>query len=520
MSGARPSFVTVSAGQLRLWCAGHGAPVIVLPGLIRAAQVACESLTALLPGRTLCAIELPGIGASSSPAICTLDSIAQMLAEAIDGAGLAGAPVVAFDLAAPLALRLPNVGQRVFPGLDAACAWAKQGLQPPDLSARDDGAHLTALFAHLRDCHVLDPEGSRCAARAGAPLPDAEALDAMMVTAGFRPAQYAALWAVCLEAVGALVRHPSPTLDQLANALGDPVGDDGPTLPSARPQAGIWRDYVDLPRGRAHLRRCGMTGRALIALHSAPAGSAPLGHLLEGLGSSRSVIAPDFIGNGDSTRPDHPVDIARLGQDVIELADALNLQEFDLWGTHTGALVALEAAIQAPGRVGRVVLEAPPLLSPAFAADLLANYFPPLEPDGWGLYLQKAWNLRRDMFLFWPWYRMERAAARPLPVPEADFLHDWVIGLLTSGRTYHRSYRAAFEYDTRERLPHLRVPVMLCAGPADMLADALVTARPLLRDDAVIAATPATVWYPEQGQQAIAETIAMYQRFLDGPSIR
>jgi pimeloyl-ACP methyl ester carboxylesterase len=476
-------------------------------------------LTASLPGRTLCAIELPGIGASTLPTPATLDSIVDILAEAIEAAGLAGAPIVAFDLAAPLALRLPNVGSRAFPGLDAARAWARQGLCPPDLRARDDGTHLTALFAHLRDRHVLDPEGSRCAARVGEPLPDAEALDAMMVTAGAAPTAYAALWAVCLEAVGGLTDHPCPSTEQLASVLGNAVGDEFHGLPAARPRAGIWRDYVDIARGRVHLRRCGLTGRALIALHSAPAGSAPLGHLLEGLGSSRSVIAPDFIGNGDSTRPDHPVDIARLGRDVIELADALDLQEFDLWGTHTGALVALEAAIQAPARVGRVVLEAPPLLSPAFAADLLAHYFPALEPDAWGLYLQQAWNMRRDMFLFWPWYRTDRAAARPLPVPEADFLHDWVIGLLTSGRTYHRSYRAAFEYDTRDRLPHLTVPVMLCAGPADMLADALVTARPLLRADAVIAATPATVWYPAQGEQAIAETIAMYQRFLDGPSI-
>jgi hypothetical protein len=46
-----------------------------------------------------------------------------------------------------------------------------------------------------------------------------------------------------------------------------------------------------------------------------------------------------------------------------------------------------------------------------------------------------------------------------------------------------------------------------------------VSARPLLRADAVIAATPATVWYPDQGEQAITETIAMYRKFLDGQAI-
>jgi hypothetical protein len=51
-----------------------------------------------------------------------------------------------------------------------------------------------------------------------------------------------------------------------------------------------------------------------------------------------------------------------------------------------------------------------------------------------------------------------------------------------------------------------------------MLADALVTARSLLRDDAVIASTPATVWYPDQGDEAIDQTLLMYQTFLDGSS--
>lgn len=119
------------------------------------------------------------------------------------------------------------------------------------------------------------------------------------------------------------------------------------------------------------------------------------------------------------------------------------------------------------------------------------------------------------MFLFWPWYRAERAAARPLALPDADFLHDWTIGLLTSGATWHRSYRAAFEYDTKARLPLLRRPALVCAGPADMLADGLAVARKLIAGEAVVAATPATVWYPGQEEDAVQQTLASYGRFLD-----
>jgi pimeloyl-ACP methyl ester carboxylesterase len=541
---ARPHFVTIPDGQLRLWCAGRGTAVVVLPGLIRAARTVCEALAATLEGRAVCVFELPGLGASSAPAEeFSISSISKMLGDAIHAEGLSDAPVVAFDLAAPLALALPAGAPRFMTELDSARSWARQAFRPGNLQPRDDGTHLTALFAHLRNAHVLDPDGSRRAARDGLPLPDAQALNDMILEAGWSPQAYAALWSVCLQAIPPLADQRTISFATLADELSDITGPDHVESSTKAPRDGLWRDHVDIPRGRVHLRRAGHSvrpdrsglpvssdrsgrpdrsdhpGRPLIALHSAPGSAAPLQRLIEGLGESREVIAPDFIGNGDSSRPDAPVDIARLGLDVIELAAALGLSEYDLWGTHTGALVALEAAIQAPGRVGRVVLEAPPILAPEFAADLLANYFPEIVPDTWGLHLQQAWNMRRDMFLFWPWYRMKREAARPLPVPDAEFLHQWVMGLLTSGRTYHRSYRAAFEYDTRKNLPRLSAPVMLCAGPADMLADALVTARPLLQADAVIAATPATVWYPNQGEAAIAETVMLYRKFLDGQTI-
>ena len=515
-AAAKPHFVTIGQGQLRFWHAGRGAPVVVLPGLIRAAKTVCETLAGSFQEHSFHVFELPGIGASSAPQPeLTVASVAASLADGIAATRLSGAPVLAFDLAAPLAAALPGAARRLMVELDTARSWAANGYGPPDLSLRDDGTHLTALFAHLRNAHVLDPRGSRQAARQGLPLPDPEALNEMVLTAGLEPTRYAALWSVCLSGVARLGDYSPTHLDDMGLALGPSSGQDHHESIVQPYRSGIWRDYADISRGRIHLRRAGHGGRPLIALHSAPGSAAPLTPLIEGLGASRSVIAPDFIGNGDSSRPDAPVDIARLGQDVVELAETLGLERYDLWGTHTGALVALEAALQAPARVNRVVLEAPPLLTPEFAADLLANYFPELVPDAWGLYLQQAWNMRRDMFLFWPWYRADRGAARPLAVPDAPFLHDWVMGLLRSGRTYHRSYRAAFEYDTRRHLPRLSAPTMLCAGPADMLADALVTARSLLRDDAVIASTPATVWYPDQGEQAIAQTLRMYQTFLD-----
>ncbi len=509
----KPHFVTGPNGQLRIWSAGQGTPVVVLPGLVQAASVVAQRLAASAPTHAFHVIELPGVGGSADIPCESLAQIAGALRGVIALSGLDSAPILAFDLAAPIALQLD--ASSVLVNLDQARAWARRPLMPPDLTPRADGTHLNALFAHLRDAQLLDAQTGRHAAREGDPLPSPDELDAMIVTAGVRPQAYAALWSICCAATGTLGAQGNATLDGalhlLRGAARRPAGD----MPRPSPMDSIWRDYADTPRGRMHLRLSGPERRPVIALHSAPGSAAPLRPLLAGLGTARRVIAPDFIGNGDSAKPDARVDIATLARDTVALADAIGVGKFDLWGTHTGALIALEVAIQAPDRVGRVILEAPPLLEPAFTADLLANYFPELKPDGWGLYLQQAWNMRRDMFLFWPWYRAKRAAARPLAIPQPGFLHDWTIGLLTSGATYHRTYRAAFEYDTRARLPLLRRPALICAGPADMLADGLTAARDLVPGKAIVTTTPATVWYPGQGEAAVRETLAIYERFLE-----
>ncbi|MBU6499430.1 MAG: alpha/beta hydrolase, partial [Rhodospirillales bacterium] len=443
----------------------------------------------------------------------------EMAGAAIDEAaramGLAEAPMLAFDLAATLVLGRAGAVLAV----DAARArgWAERGTAPAELTPRGDGTHLTALWAHLRDAHVLDPADPTRAAQSGAALPTAAELDATLVVCAARPGAYHALWRACLTQAATLA-GPATLPDAITRlrALPGPARADIPLTP---PGHEAWCDHADLPHGRAHLWRAGTTGRALFALHSAPGSAAPLGPLLHGLARGRRVVAPDYLGNGRSSKPARPVDINRLARDVLDLADVLGFDDFDLWGTHTGALIALETALIAPERVGRLVLEAPPLLPPAFTADILANYLPKLRPDGWGLHVQQAWNMRRDMFLFWPWYRAERSAVRPLQLPDAAFLHAWTIGLLQSGTTYDLSYRAAFEYDTQRRLPLLRRPALVCAGPSDMLADGLAKAKSLAPDHVTVATTPATVWYPNQTRRDVEATLRIYDevRAADRP---
>ena len=495
MIRATPHYLTTPYGQMRFWVAGTGRPVLALPGLVRAAETVAIEIAEL--GLTAHVLELIG-----AVAIADLPQAIGFAARCLDLEEAA----IAYDLSAVL---LPG---SIALHASTAANWRASGLRPPDITPRPDGTHLTALHAHLRNAHILDPLEPSRAAPKGAALPDPDALNAALLASAAKPQAYAELWSACLEAAGGLAGPAT-----LAEAVALLAARPGPTkvlIPTVAPTAGIWQDHADLPRGRMHLRRAGKAGIPLIALHSAPGGSAPLVPLIEGLSLRHQVFAPDFLGNGLSAKPDGLVDIARLARDIVDLLDVLDLAQVDLWGTHTGAVIALETALIAPDRVRRLVLEAPPLLSASFTEDILEHYLPAILPDCWGLHLQQAWNMRRDMFLFWPWYRRERAAVRPLQLPDADFLHDWTIGLLTSGRTYDRSYRAAFEYDTRARLPRLSRPALVCAGPSDMLADGLDEAG-RLSSQVTVRATPATVWYPHQSPEAIAQTLAIYADFLE-----
>lgn len=524
---AAPRYVTTRHGQVRMWADGDGPTLVLVAGLTQAASTSVRDARQVLPQWRVIAVEPPGIGGSARAMAESLDAIATTIAESL--AFLEGEPWVlaATQLSAAL---LPALLERVRPlatvllDVESARGWAEHPSAPPSLEPRDDGTHLNALWSFLRDRRLLRADEPTLPIAGGATLPDLEDLDAAFRAAVVDSVAFARLWELATRslptALGALPEALRVrTWAEAADAVVVPPPSTAP-LPETAPAAGtdIWYQYVETAVGRVHLRRAGSEGPPVLVLATGGASSAQFTPIVSGLARGRTVAAMDYFGNGLSEPLDRRPDVAVLAREAFAVADALGWDEFDVWGSHTGGCVALEMTILEPERIRRAVYEAPVMITPEFRDEILSSYFPDLAPDTFGSHLQRVWNWRRDGFLYWPWYRVDVAAARAIGLPSAADLHVYAVGILQSGRTYDLAYRAGFSYDTRSRLPLLRRPALLTAGPHDMLANALEDAAALAPDDLLrTLPTPETVWWPDPEPGAAERTLQIYREFFDEP---
>lgn len=237
--------------------------------------------------------------------------------------------------------------------------------------------------------------------------------------------------------------------------------------------AAIRRGFVDVAEGQVHYRHArpaaGGSPMPLVMLHASPGSARMLEPLMAGLASSRRVIATDTLGNGDSSAPAHRTpDIAYFADAHVRALDALGIERFDLYGSHTGANIACEIAIRHPLRVNALVLDGISLYTEEERADMLLHYAPDVTIDQEGTQLHRIWHFVRDVNLFWPWYRRDAAHRRDIGLPCADDLHDKVVEVLKAARTYPIAYRAAIGYDKAPRLPLILVPTLLACARSDM----------------------------------------------------
>jgi len=244
------------------------------------------------------------------------------------------------------------------------------------------------------------------------------------------------------------------------------------------------RGFVRLPEGHLHYRSLGpaTASRPLVMLHASPASSLsllPLADLLHGQRPRVRLLLPDTPGNGLSASPAVPTpDLASYADMLDRMLDAMGIAEIDLYGTHTGAHIAIEWAIARPHRIRTLILDGVARLGPEERVEFLAHYAPPQKPDAAGTQFAWAWNMIRDQMIFWPHYKKDAAHLRKDGSFEPHLLHNLTLDLLNNLETYHQPYEAVFRHAPLERLPLVTTPCLWLqgeGGPLDTDATAAIT---------------------------------------------
>ena len=225
-------------------------------------------------------------------------------------------------------------------------------------------------LAERFDSDVFEPLGGR--ARVRLVLDGSDPWDVLLEDGGARlaPARGSAdatlaangqTWrAIARDARGGLDAYFRGRLSVRSN-LHVGVGFLAATVPSARGEARLRFRMVSTRRGRLSTLEAG-TGPALVAIHGLGATKVSFLTSVAALATRFRVIAIDLPGFGDSDKPlGASYDARFFARAVIGLLDALELDRAHLMGNSLGGRVALEVALNDPGRVERLALLCPSL---------------------------------------------------------------------------------------------------------------------------------------------------------------
>ena len=109
-----------------------------------------------------------------------------------------------------------------------------------------------------------------------------------------------------------------------------------------------------------HKRAYRITGQGppLLLLHGIGDSSASWLPVMEGLGRTHTVIAPDLLGHGNSDKPRADYSVAAYANGMRDLLEVLGVDDVTVVGHSLGGGVAAQFAYQYPERCQRLVLVA------------------------------------------------------------------------------------------------------------------------------------------------------------------
>jgi pimeloyl-ACP methyl ester carboxylesterase len=237
--------------------------------------------------------------------------------------------------------------------------------------------------------------------------------------------------------------------------------------------------FVDVG-GRRVAWRCTGAGPAAVLLHGSPQSSRALNAL--GVAVARAgltAIMPDTPGAGASAALGDEISIDDLAEALCAFVDAIGLRRFSLYGSHTGAALAVAFAARHPHRVTGLVLDGIAAWTDSERAQYHDHYAPPFLPRWDGAHMTWLWSRMEAQSLFFPWHVASAATWRGVDLSSPAHLHRNAMDMLESGDAYRAIYRASLAYDPADALTRVGAPMRIMTLATDVLA--AHASRPALR---------------------------------------
>jgi pimeloyl-ACP methyl ester carboxylesterase len=224
-------------------------------------------------------------------------------------------------------------------------------------------------------------------------------------------------------------------------------------------------------------------------LHGSPGDSAMLAAEIGVLARRFTCIALDTPGFGGSDPlPGESLTVPELSGATAAAIVALGLAPCRVYGTHTGAAIALELGVGWPALVSGLIMEGLPCFTEAEIEALFRGYFAPMVADPLGGHLTDTWVRFRDQFTWFPWLSRDVTRLNPVDRPTPAEIDHWVSMFYLSCRTYGPAYRAACYYGPKalDAVEALRLPAVFLASAEDMLFPHLDRLPPLRGGQSIV----------------------------------
>ena len=234
------------------------------------------------------------------------------------------------------------------------------------------------------------------------------------------------------------------------------VGSGAPTISKSTARVAFGQGTLDL-----HYRLAG-SGPPLFLLHPSPLSSAFMEPLMQRLAGRATLVAPDTPGFGESQAiPAGTAGLDPYVDAMIALRRALRLEQVAVYGSATGAQIAIEWAKADPNGVVGVVLDNAASFTDAERNRIMDGYFPDVTPAADGAHLAKAWQAAHDATMFFPWQHPAAGNRVAREVVPAEAIDTTAEGYLSAGPGYENAYRAAFRNERAERVLPIRAPLVV-----------------------------------------------------------